>query len=94
MKLDKEDLKEILEVLTEAESFRPIVKAIIDTLKSYGPEIEELPKKFSQWLVKNRIESINIYEGAGFSREDAITMTLDDVWAFRRMSKNINKSSK
>lgn len=93
MKLSKEDLQGLIEILSEAENFRPIVKAVLDTVKSYGAEIEELPKKFSQWLVKNRIESVAAYEEAGFSREDAITMTLDDVWAFRRMGSKIKTNN-
>lgn len=93
MKLSKEDMKDFVEILSEAESFKPLVKVLIETIKSYGPEIEEIPKKLSQWLVKNRIESIKMYEDAGFNREDAITMTLDDVWAFKRMGQNMRKNN-
>jgi hypothetical protein len=92
MKLSKDELLEIIEVLSEAETFKPLVKAFLDTVDSFGEELEHLPKKFSRWLVKNRIESIAMYEDAGFSREDAITMTLDDVWAFRKIGKKVNSN--
>ena len=94
MAIKKEDLAEIIELLSEAETFRPIVKTVLDTIKSFGPEIEELPKKFTQWLVQNRIESVTAYEDAGSSREDAIMMTLDDVWAFKRSTKNMKLNTK
>ena len=84
MKFSKEDVGSIIEILSEAEAFRPVVRSLLDTIKSFGPEIEELPKIGIKWVVERRIESVKRYEEAGFSREDAVTMTLDDVWAFRR----------
>ena len=85
----KDEIKGFIEILSQAEAFRPLVKAALGAVKSYGPEIEEIPKKFSKWLVKNRIEAVKMYEDAGFTREDAITMTLDDVWAVRKVGQSL-----
>jgi len=90
MKITKEDLSAIAELLSDAETFRPLVKSVLDTIESFGPELKQLPERAMDWAVKHRIKTIGIYEKAGFSREDAITMTLDDVWAFKRMVQKVN----
>jgi len=94
MKLSQEDLAEIMEVLKDAEQFRPLVRTVLDTIKSFGPEIEEIPKVCRSWIVKERIASIKQYRDAGFSKADAILMTLDDRAAMRRISESINKGGK
>lgn len=91
MKFSKEELQEMAEILTEAETFKPIVRVILDAIKLYGPEIEEIPKRFSQWMVDNRIESIQRYRDAGFTKQEAIMMTLDDS---SRLIKSVNDMNK
>jgi hypothetical protein len=93
MKITRENIEEVAELLEDVESFRPTIKLIIDAVKSYGPELAELPERFCVWVVKRRIQNIKMYEEAGFSKKDAITMTLDDVFAVRRIFRDmaINK---
>lgn len=87
MKLFNErDTSEILEVLGQVEEFRLIIRQVLDALKSLSPEIQEIPNAILDWAVKRRIASVKKYEEAGFSREEAILMTLDDTLAQRRMA--------
>jgi hypothetical protein len=90
MKLSKEDLTDILEFLDNIEDFRPVIKQIIDTIKSFGPELGELPEKLRSYMVKSRIKSVAQYEDAGFNREEAIAMTMADMIQFDRA---LNKAS-
>ena len=85
MKVSVADLAELLDILNKADEFRPIVKKILDVLKSYGPEISEIPDALANWFVKNRIAAVKKYEDVGFSRDEAISMTLDDASAIRRI---------
>jgi len=78
MKINKEDIPSLLELLKEAEELRSVIRLVIDLLKSFSSEFAELPEAISRWMVKNRIKSINQYVMAGFSESDAILMTLDD----------------
>lgn len=93
MKITKEELSEILEIIGQAEAFRPIVKQVLDTLKSFSGELREIPEAVGKWLVNNRINSIRQYEEAGFDRDDAIVMTLDDVFAVRKILDKHNKNN-
>ena len=95
MKMSVEDLKEIITILEDVESFRPLVKVIIDTLKSFSGELKDIPESIRKWTVENRIESIKQYITANFTREEAILMTLDDMKVFKnscdRFSNNLQK---
>ena len=93
MKITMEEIKDFSEILEEAESFRPLVEMILDALKSYSEEFKEIPEAFSRWVVDNRIKSIAQYKKAGFTKNDAIIMTLDDVFAVKKLYEKMNKST-
>lgn len=90
MKPTVEDLNEIIEMLNEAEAIRPLVQGVITVLKSFSGELKDIPEAFSGWVVANRIRAIKQYEAAGFTRDDAILMTLDDM---QRLQKGLEKVS-
>ena len=90
MNITTREIEELVELLKEAESYRPGVRMILDAVKSYGPELAEIPEALGNWIVDNRIKHVKRYEDAGFSKQDAIDMTLDDVWAIRRVLRNNN----
>ena len=85
MKIDKKDIEDIMAIINSAEEFRPIVQQVIKTVLSIGPEIQPVLEGMRSFLVQSRIKSIAEYERAGFTREDAITMTLDEAFAIRRV---------
>lgn len=92
MKISEKEVQELVEILQEAETFRPLVRLAIDFVKGFGPELKEIPEAFCEWMVGNRIKHVEMYEKAGFSRDDAITMTLDDVFAARRAGDRFNSA--
>jgi hypothetical protein len=94
MKIKKEDLGELMEILAQADAFKPIARAILDVLKSLGEEIKEIPEAFVDYLVQRRIKSIAQYESAGFSRGEAIVMTLDDVKDLLKLEKKFGDMAK
>ena len=94
MKLSKDDLQEIMAVIEQAEEFRPFIKSIVETVLSFGPELKPITESFCKYIVQKRIASIKAYCDAGFTKDDAITMTLDDVFAVRRISQNINNQNR
>jgi len=94
MKITKDEIMELSELLSEAESFRPLVRMVLDALKSYSGELREIPEAMSRWFVENRIRAINQYKAAGFDQDDAILMTLDDIYGIRKLSDKAGKSAK
>ena len=94
MKIGKDEIKEFTELLAEAEQFRPLVRAVIDTLKSYSDELKEIPEAMGDWIVQRRIKHISAYKAAGFSQDDAIIMTLDDIYSIKKLSDKMNRNKK
>lgn len=95
MKITQETVRDIEELLETVEEFRPFVKAVVETVRSFGPELESLLCPMKDWLQKERIKAIKEYENAGFSREHAILLTIDSNIALEKMINNaVDKKTK
>lgn len=90
MKITVDDIQELTELLKEAETFRPIINEIINVLKSYSNELKFIPNSINEWITQNRINTINQYKDAGFNHDDAILMTLDDIYSIQKLQHKIN----
>ena len=77
MKIDIEEIKELLE---SAEEFKPLVKLTIKVLNDFAVEFKETGIALNKWIVESRIRAIKHYEEAGFTKEEAMLLTIDD-WA-------------
>ena len=75
-RMDKGDIQGIIELMDDAENFRPVVKKGMDILKSYGPEARELFNMLIDGIVNSKIRMVYGFEAAGFNRGDAISLTL------------------
>ena len=85
---------ELAELMQKAEAFRPMVGMVVDAIISYGPELGKIAEAFRSGIVSNRIKSVAQYEDAGFSHDDAIAMTLDDVFAVRKWAQKLKMNHK
>ena len=94
MKFDKLDFEQAVALLEEAEALRPIVRLFLDALKSYGSEIREIPEAMSDWLVKRTIKHVKTFEDAGFTRDEAILLTIDLKYSLREALNRTNKATK
>jgi hypothetical protein len=81
-------------LLDEAEQFKPILQKSIEVLKSYAGEFEEIIEDFIDYIRRNRIKSVRFYEGAGFTREESILMTMYDSQNIRKLLNNIKLTKK
>lgn len=77
MKLDKDDIKQILEVLEDMDSWRVLVDEMIRKVKSFGPTIKSLVDPLIDYSIEKRISTIKRFEKEGFTHQEAITLTLD-----------------
>ena len=70
---------QILEVLTQLKDLKPLVNVAVDGLKEYKDEWEQLKAFLQQEMVQSRTAIFNGFIGEGFSREEAMTLTLAAV---------------
>jgi len=88
--MESEEVEMFEEILDSSEEFRPLINKAVKMLKSFRPELAEIPELLSDWIVDKLIRAVKRYEEAGFNRQDAITMTLYDGKLF---SKAVEKVS-
>ena len=74
----KKPLEKALFLLDEADTLRPNIKEAITTLKSFGPEARELLDGIFDYAIDCRITAFNKLRDAGFSREEAINITMNE----------------
>ena len=81
--------------LDEAESFRPVVKKGVETIKSFGPEIYDLADGLVTAMVDLRAKSVRRLENEhGFTTEQAIFLVMDEWYAIARQARANNKGGK
>ena len=69
----EKEIKAIIELMDQAEDFRPIVKKAIEILKSYSPELNELFDMAIDGIVKKKARMFHKLLNEGFDREDIET---------------------
>lgn len=83
-------LNDILEIVQEISAFKPIIKNAINGLKEYKEEYEEVTDFIRQEIIKSRIETFKGFVENGFSREEAMVLTLASIKDFNNELKNLN----
>ena len=86
--MKKEELQGILETISMLDDVKPLVQSAIKSIQAYGPEVREFFGGMQMAIVEMRIDAIKRYESAGFTREEAIYMTMDEWFAYRRLLSN------
>ena len=96
--LSEGDMAEIEEMLQAVDTYMPLISKVIDKAMSFGPELNKIFEAFAISLTKTtvdcRVLAIKRYQDNGFTREEAITMMLDDLSAIRRTAQNFNTSKR
>lgn len=89
----KEMLQALLAVTQNDEEIRPVVQQVVATLKSYGPEVASLLDAATDYLVDRKAAAVKrLQEQHDFTREEAITMTLDVYSNIERRLREQGKS--
>jgi len=82
----KEYIGLAMEFINNADELKPVVEKVSKALQSFGPEIYELCNRTVLGYVDLRIAAVKRFEDAGFTREEAIYMTMDEWWGLRKLS--------
>lgn len=88
MELKIEDLKEIMQIIETADEFVPVVKVAVEKSNNLLSELRPLLDNFIDYLSDSKIKMVNKYVDNGFTKGEAILMTLDPWTAFRNSLNN------
>jgi len=81
--MTKNEIQGIIELINVAEEFKPIVRKVLDVVNVYKPELEELGNLFTAAIVSQKTNTFHGFVSNGFSREEAMQLT---ITTFRDMS--------
>lgn len=90
----KEQVAAVLELVSQAEAFRPVVQEAIKAVKSYGPEIYDFAEGITLGSCELRAKAVRKYEELGFTRQEAILLTIDQSVAMREAIRSSQANSK
>ena len=90
----KEEIEDIINLMEQAEDFRPIIQKGIEILKSYGPELNEIADLIISSANRKRAQSFQQLQDLGFTREEAFELLLDAQSRIAHRIKETNLSSK
>jgi len=85
---------EVLAFISVAEEYKPVIKEGIKFIAGMGTEVAPVMENLRSFLVDGRIKSVRQYEAAGFTRKEAILLTIDGKLALNGMVESLNKASK
>ena len=91
MKFTQKELDSALALLNDYENIKPLVKKGIEVVEELCKEFKDPINKLSDFFVHRRIRSVELYAKAGFSRKDAILMTMDDMNGLKKLTENMDK---
>jgi len=86
-----ETLELVQELSKEAENFKPVVAEAVDALLLFGPEVSKLFESITDGLADLKMRMIDRFKSRGYTKAEAITMTLD---TFQTLVKCTNKANK
>ena len=78
------EVKDIIELMDQAEDFRPIVKKAIEILKSYSPELNELFDMAIDGIVKKKARMFHQLLSEDFTREEALCIMINTFEALQK----------
>jgi len=88
MKFDKEDIASLLEIVGQAETFKPVAQQIVSAVGVFKPEIASLFSDLAKGIVDRRVDMIKRFEEHGFTRDEAMILTMDEWYGIRQALKN------
>lgn len=92
MKLNEPEIRQILQILTSAEDFRPIVHAAMQAIESYSEELKKYPRAIVIFDADLTCEIFDRYLSRGFNREEALLLTINQRMALKESIKKARET--
>lgn len=93
MKIDQEMVELIGEIVIGAEQYRPLVQQVLTTVKSFAPELKDIPEALSEYIVKNKKKIFDMHIAEGFTREESILLMINSNASLSKAMESWSKAS-
>lgn len=85
-------LEEIIQYIEIVPEFKPVVRKLIDALKTYESEYNEISDFVIDRTVSNKIKMYKAFQGAGISDDHALALTVNVYQQFEKTAKEFGKN--
>ena len=87
--MNTEEIKVLLEIISE---FKPAAAGIVESIQQYGPEVKELFGGIVDGMCDLTIRAFANYITAGFSREEALLLVINNKLGLSEAMDRTNKN--
>ena len=88
--MEKEEIKEVLEMVSVAKEFKPVADEAMVALKTYIPHLTEVYEGLLDYGIEKKDYAIKKYISMDYTREEAILLVLDSAASFKTAIKGWN----
>ena len=85
-------LEEIIQYIQIVPEFKPVVRKLIDALKTYEAEYNEISDFVIDRTVSNKIKMYKAFQEAGISDDHALALTVNVYQQFEKTAKEFGKN--
>jgi hypothetical protein len=85
-------LEEIIQYIEIVPEFKPVVRKLIDALKAYEDEYNEISNFVIDRTVANKIKMYKAFQDAGISDDHALALTVNVYQQFEKTVKEFGKN--
>ena len=85
------DIQEVVALAQEVGAFKPVVSKVIEGLKLYEEEFKQIQTFIVNETVDSRSRIFDGFIANGFSREEAMILTLASVKEFKEAVNNVKR---
>lgn len=86
------DINEIIEYIDLIPEFKPVVRKVIDGLKAYEEEYNEITDFVIDRTVANKIKMYKAFQAAGISDDHSLALVVNTYQEFKKVSENLGKN--
>ena len=86
------DLNEIIAYIDVVPEFKPVVRKVIDSLKAYEEEYNEITDFVIDRTVANKVKMYKAFQAAGIKDDHALALTINIYQEFQKAAKEFGKN--
>lgn len=86
------DLNEIIAYIDVIPEFQPVARKVIDGLKAYEAEYNEISDFVIDRTVANKVKMYKAFQAAGISDDHSLALTVNTYQQFEKTAKEFGKN--
>lgn len=85
-------LEEVMQYIELIPEFKPVVRKVLDGLKAYEDEYNEITDFVIDRTVANKVKMYKAFQAAGISDDHSLTLTVNTYQQFEKTAKEFGKN--